>query len=218
MTTTAEIADSESMAERSYRILRDRLIMLDIAPGDPINEAALAADLGTGRTPMREALKRLEIDHLVVSYPRRGTFATGVDVTELASISDVRFSLESLATRRAAEEKGGIYREELEKTREAISGLDSLHDHRQLIEFDLKVHRLIYQAANNHHLEEALVRLDNLATRIWCMVLNRLPDIHQHISEHVTLIDLILAGDSEAAAAMAGEHILNFEKTVRSVL
>ncbi|WP_313810438.1 GntR family transcriptional regulator [Glutamicibacter sp.] len=218
MTTTAEIADSESMAERSYRILRDRLIMLDIAPGDPINEATLAADLGTGRTPMREALKRLEIDHLVVSYPRRGTFATGVDITELASISDVRFSLESLAARRAAEEHGGAYRAELEATREAIVGLETLHDHRQLIEFDLKVHRLIYRAANNHHLEEALVRLDNLATRIWCMVLNRLPDIHQHIDEHVTLIDLILAGDSDAAAALAGEHILHFEKTVRSVL
>lgn len=218
MTTTAEIAGSESMAERSYRVLRDRLIMLDIAPGDPINEASLASDLGTGRTPMREALKRLEIDHLVISYPRRGTFATGVDITELASISDVRFSLESLATRRAAEERGGPCREELIQTRKTITSLGSQRDHRQLIELDLQVHRLIYRAANNHHLEEALIRLDNLATRIWCMVLDRLPDIGQHISEHVTLIDLILEGDSEAAAQLAGEHILNFEKTVRSVL
>ena len=76
--------------------------MLEIAPGDPLNEGQLAAELGFGRTPLREALKRLETDHLVVSYPRRGTFATIVDITELAAISEVRQLLEPLAARKAA--------------------------------------------------------------------------------------------------------------------
>ena len=83
-----------SLAEQAYRILRDQLIMLDVAPGDPLNETRLAAELGFGRTPLREALKRLELDHLVVSYPRRGTFATGVDITELADVSEVRHLLD----------------------------------------------------------------------------------------------------------------------------
>ena len=68
-----------SQAEAAYRQLRDKLIMLEIRPGEPINDGQLAAELGFGRTPVREAIKRLEVDHLVVSYPRRGTFATTVD-------------------------------------------------------------------------------------------------------------------------------------------
>lgn len=218
MTSTTEIASAESMADRSYRILRDRLIMLDIGPGDPINEAALATDLDMGRTPIREALKRLEVDHLVVSYPRRGTFASGVDITELAAISEMRQVLEPLAAQRAAENHGGALREDLTETMEAIRTLDPQRDRRQLMEYDLEVHRLIYKAAQNHHLEETLVRLDNLATRIWCLVLDRLPDIHSHITEHATLIELILAGHPKEAAKLAAEHVVSFEQTVRTAL
>ena len=95
-----------SLADLAYRQIKDRLIMLDIRPGEPINDVALAAELGVGRTPVREAVKRLETDHLVVSYPRRGTFATVVDVTELGAISDIRQLLEPHAARRAAESSG----------------------------------------------------------------------------------------------------------------
>ena len=64
--------------------------MLDIRPGSPINEDQLSASLGMGRTPIREALKRLAHERLVVAYPRRGTFATDVNITDLAHISEVR--------------------------------------------------------------------------------------------------------------------------------
>ncbi|MAO80463.1 MAG: GntR family transcriptional regulator, partial [Nocardioides sp.] len=91
MTTTADTsASSSSLADRAYEALRHRLVMLDIAPGDVINEAALSAELEVGRTPIREALKRLEGAHLVVSYPRRGTFAANVDITDLAAITEMR--------------------------------------------------------------------------------------------------------------------------------
>ena len=78
-----------SLADRAYLAIRDQLIMLDIQPGEPIDEYQLARSLGVGRTPSREALKRLEGDRLVVSYPRRGTFATGMDIADLAHISEM---------------------------------------------------------------------------------------------------------------------------------
>src|SRR5918999_504463 len=92
-----------SLADKAYVAIRDRLIMLDIRPGDPIDDDELAKDLGVGRTPVREALKRLEGDRLVVSYSRRGAFATGMDISDLAHISEIRAQLEPLAARRAAE-------------------------------------------------------------------------------------------------------------------
>lgn len=205
-------------AEQAYRTLRDRLIMLDTLPGAPLNESRLCADLGFGRTPVREALKRLEIDHLVVSYPRRGTFATAVDITDLAAISEVRLQLETFAAGRAARNLTPQSRDDLEHAVGAIEQLDSSRDARQLIEYDLEVHRLIYHAAGNHHLEETLVRLDNLATRIWCLVLDRLPPITEHIAEHGPLLRAILAGDSETASQLAGEHVRTFETTVRGAL
>src|SRR3954469_6193337 len=95
-----------SLADRAYVAIRDRLIMLDIRPGDPIDDDELAKELGVGRTPVREALKRLEVDRLVVSYPRRGTFATGMDISDLAQISEIRAQLEPLAARPAAARRG----------------------------------------------------------------------------------------------------------------
>src|SRR5918998_2715410 len=102
-----------SLADKAYVAIRDRLIMLAISPGDPIDDDALAQDLGVGRTPVREALKRLEVDRLVVSYPRRGTFATGMDISDLAHISEIRVQLEPLAARRAAERATRTERAEL---------------------------------------------------------------------------------------------------------
>ena len=92
----------ESLAERAYREIRDRLVMLDIRPGSPINEDQLGASLAIGRTPVREALKRLANERLVVAYPRRGTFATDVNITDLGHISEVRQHLEPIAAASAA--------------------------------------------------------------------------------------------------------------------
>ncbi|WP_411734545.1 GntR family transcriptional regulator [Paeniglutamicibacter sp.] len=208
-----------SLAEQAYRDIRDRLIMLDIRPGEPINDGQLALELGVGRTPVREALKRLEIDHLVVSYPRRGTFATIVDITELADVSELRRSLEPLAARKAALSASSADRAALGALARDIKQLgDRDVDKRGLMEYDMSVHRLIYRAAGNPHLEEALIRLDNLATRIWCLVLDKVPTVAGHIEEHVDLLEAIVAGEADKAEAMALEHITSFEQTIRAVL
>jgi Transcriptional regulators len=218
MAMTSVSADQESLSERAYVQLRDRLIMLEIEPGDPINEGLLAVDLGIGRTPIREALKRLETDHLVVSYPRRGTFATIVDITELAAISEMRQLLEPLAARKAALYAPGALRQHLAQTAAEIEELDAGRGRKTLMEYDLEVHRSIYRATENHHLQETLVRLDNLATRIWCLVLDRLPGVVEHIREHADLLHAIVDGDASRAERLAAEHVAHFESSVRAIL
>ncbi|WP_115788603.1 GntR family transcriptional regulator [Arthrobacter silvisoli] len=208
-----------SLAEHAYLLLRDRLIMLDIKPGDPINDGQIAGELGIGRTPVREAIKRLESDHLVVSYPRRGTFATGVDITQLADVSEIRELLEPLAARRAARMAGPKVREELRDIAATISQLEEgKAGQHELMRYDIQVHRLIYKAAANPHLEDVLIRYDNLATRIWCHMLEKMPSVTGHIAEHVDLLNAIADGDEERAAALALHHVTSFEETVRKVL
>ena len=208
-----------SLATLAYERLKDKLIMLDIRPGEPINDVALAAELGVGRTPVREALKRLETDHLVVSYPRRGTFATVVDVTELGAISDIRQLLEPHAARRAAENASPALRAQLRATAEQIEHIDVADgDRDRFIREDMAVHQLIYRASGNAHLEDVLIRYDNLATRIWCLVIDKLPDLAAHIQGHARLLIAIADGDADTAARLALEHVTGFERVIRRVL
>src|SRR5690606_9966642 len=167
MGLAAQLPGPASLADQAYEGIRDRLIMLDIRPGDPLNDEALAQELGTGRTPVREALKRLEGDRLVVAYPRRGTFATAVDITDLAHISEIRAQLEPLAASRAAVTAAAATRTRLAELAKDVAELEArVDDRRELLRRDVQVHREIYRAAGNPYLEDILVRQDNLATRI----------------------------------------------------
>ena len=207
-----------SNADRAYQLIRERLIMLDIRPSEPINDEGLARQLGFGRTPVREALKRLERDRLVIAYPRRGTFATTVDITDLAHISEIRKQLEPLVASRAARTASLETRVKLGALADEIADLDRNEDPRTLLRTDVRVHTEIYRAAGNPYLEDVLVCQDAHATRIWCLFLDRLSHVADHIVEHVELLRAIVDGDAELAAQSALRHVVSFEDAVRAVL
>lgn len=211
--------DDESFADFAYRMLCDELIVLDIKPGEPLNDEAISRRLGVGRTPIREAMKRLESDHLVVAYPRRGTFASGVDIKDLAEISEIRQLLEPAAAARAARHASPQLRNELRDfAHEVGQMLPRLQSQQDLMRLDMRVHRMIYRASGSRHLEDILVRYDNLATRIWSLVLEKLPPVSEHIAQHIELLECIAAGDSEAAARLTTQHVSDFENLIRAVL
>jgi DNA-binding GntR family transcriptional regulator len=211
--------DNESYADYAYRILCDELIVLDIKPGAPLNDEQISRRLGVGRTPIREAMKRLESDHLVVAYPRRGTFAAGVDITDLAEISEIRQLLEPAAAARAARMASARARQELRQFAHEIERLlAGRQSQRDLMRLDMRVHRSIYRATGSRHLEDVLIRYDNLATRIWSLVLEKLPPVSEHIAQHVELLERIADGDADAAAQLTTRHVTDFEKLIRSVL
>lgn len=219
MTTTSQELEPTptSLADRAYVAIQDLLIMLDIPPMAPIDDAALSESLGIGRTPVREALKRLQGERLVVSYPRRGTFATGVDITDLVYISEIRVQLEPLAARRAAQSAGREIRAQLAELADKIETLDvATLERSDLMRWDLRVHRGIYRAAGNPHLEDALLRYNNLATRIFCLFLDRMQHFDQHVGEHVTLLRGIADGEVDKVGELAREHVIGFEEAIRS--
>ncbi|MFF0149179.1 DNA-binding GntR family transcriptional regulator [Amycolatopsis sulphurea] len=221
--TKAPAADPDSrprsLADRAYREIQDQLIMLDIPPMAPIEDSALSEQIGIGRTPVREALKRLELDRLVISYPRRGTFATAVDITDLAYISEIRVQLEPLAARRAAVSATERVRLDLATLADRIEDGDvRAMGRRELMEWDLQVHRAMYRASGNPHLEDSLVRYHNLATRIFCLFLERMVHFDRHIGEHVGLLRAIADGEAEESARLALAHVTGFEKAVRAII
>ncbi|MCX5336376.1 MULTISPECIES: GntR family transcriptional regulator [unclassified Streptomyces] len=218
-TATEPGGEELSLAERAYRVIRDRLVMLEIRPGSPINEDQLAQSLGVGRTPVREALKRLQYERLIATYPRRGTFATDVNITDLAHISEVRQELEPLAAAQAARRATAADRATLTALRRELENADPRrHSAAELMHLDLQVHRAIYASTHNPYLVDTLVHYDNLATRIWCLFVDRLTDMAGHVSEHGPLIEAIVAGDPDKAAHLAGSHVVGFEQAIRSAI
>ena len=204
------------LSDRAYAALRDRLISLAIPPGAPIDEDALTRKLGVGRTPVREAVRRLALEGLVVVFPRRGTFASSIDMTSLSDITDVRCQLEPHAAARAATladagdrtEAAGLM-SELER---------AAADQRSLIELDARVHRFVHRCSRNPYLVRDLDRYLNMSLRIWHLTFDRLPPLDDPVREHRALLEAIARGDGEAARAIALEHVLDFAREMRAAL
>jgi DNA-binding GntR family transcriptional regulator len=208
---------SELLADRAYAALRDRIVALRIAPGEPINEDALGRELDMGRTPVREAIKRLALENLVTVFPRRGTFASEINITDLAHISDVRQQLEGHAAYRAAQRLTAARRAELEALLARITAADGATRDEQM-GLDADIHRFVHRCTANPYLEETLARYFNLSLRIWYLVLDRLPHLAERVRDHRALLEAIRDGEADRARAMAAEHVGTFATEIRSVL
>ena len=215
--TGARSGAGELLADRAYVELRDQIVTLAIPPGAPINEESLGRELRLGRTPLREAIKRLALENLVTVFPRRGTFASEINITDLAHISDVRQELEGHAARRAAERLTGARRAELEALLDRIEAPGAA-SRDELMELDAEIHRFVHRASANPYLEETLARYFNLSLRIWYLVLDRLPHLTERVREHRALLEAIRDGEADRARAIAAEHVGTFATEIRSVL
>ena len=171
-----------------------------------------------GRTPVREAIKRLALENLVTVFPRRGTFASEINITDLNHISDVRMTLEGHAAIRAAERLTESQRAELVALLEELGRSQGSDDVEALMALDARVHRFIYRCTGNPYLEETLTRYFNLSLRIWHLVIHRLPHLFARVHEHEDVLQAIADGAPDRAKKMLSKHIATFEREIRSVL
>jgi len=188
-----------------------------LRPRERISERDLVSRFGVSRTPVREAIKRLALENLVAVFPRRGTFASEINITDLAHISDVRQQLEGHAAFRAAERLTGGRRAELEALLQRIDAAPGA-TRDELMELDADIHRFVHRASANPYLEDTLARYFNLSLRIWYLVLDRLPHLTERVREHRALLEAIRDGDADRARAIAAEHVGTFATEIRTVL
>ena len=181
-----------------------------------INERELVERLGIGRTPVREALRRLAQEGLVEVYPRRGMFVTDVDVRNLALVSEVRAALEPEAARLAAERATDAERAELQELLDELDAGGA--DDQALMALDERIHRAVYRCARNDLLEATLEQYYVLALRIWTIALDRQHELKDAVQEHRALLEAIHDGDGERAAATMRAHVEDFEQAMRRVL
>ncbi|MDV6013544.1 GntR family transcriptional regulator [Haloechinothrix sp. LS1_15] len=207
-----------SLSEKAYYLLRDKLITLDLPPGATIDERALQAELGVGRTPIREALRRLADDRLVHVAPRRGMFVSHVHLGDLSAISEVRIELESYAGYLAATRITAADRDAMHSMLTELDDDHAASDHRELIQLDLRTHRLVHRATQNAYLAATLEEYYVHSLRIWFLALDRLPRLDRAVHEHRELLETVLDGNPRAAEQCLRKHVAGFEGEIRAVL
>jgi len=211
-----EAAAARSLSDRAYYRIRELIVTLELAPGSVVDERALMERLGLGRTPIREALRTLQRERLVEVFPRRGLIVPAINVGDLATLTEVRASLEAQAAALAAERATVVDRTRVIELLVALE--TATHGERALIDLDQRLHRAVWEAAHNPFLSSTLEEYYVKTLRIWFLALDRVVELGDSIGEHRALLIAIRDQDPPAAAGAARRHVANFERAVRAVL
>ena len=174
-----------------FKTLRQAILMGELTPGQRLMEIQLANKLGVSRTPIREAMRKLELEGLVVMVPRKGAHVAKINQKVLHDVLEVRCSLEQLAVELACER---ITDEELNKLHEAILAFNKAVESKDLSEIaekDVVLHDIIYASTKNDRL---IVILNNLREQLYRYRIEYLKDYDSHpalIAEHEALFEAL---------------------------
>jgi DNA-binding GntR family transcriptional regulator len=213
-TSVPDATATRLVAEHAYMELRDRIVTLHLPPGTVLREDDLMGELGIGRTPLREAVKRLALENLVDVQPRRGTFVAAVEAADIQNITEVRAELEGYAAELAALRLDPETRASAEALLRDLEGLDGPADQDLLMRFDERIHRFTWEAARNPHLTQTLERYFTHSLRIWYLVLDRVPGLGHSVHDQAHLLEALLDRDGQRARGVMREHILEFQREI----
>jgi DNA-binding GntR family transcriptional regulator len=207
---------SNSLSDVAYERLKHAIVCLDLAPGSVVREEELIDRSGIGRTPVREALQRLQRDQLVTVLPRQGVMVTNIDVAELPVLFETRTILEPYVHRLAAVRGTKADWDAMDEALTAVETRSATWT--DLLEADRFCHEQVYKAGANRFLFETLDMLYTQSERLWYMYLKDGADLHQPLVEHRAILSALRDGDGDKAATMIEEHIRSFEAQTRAVL
>ena len=214
MTLAPEAPGGALIAERAYLELRDRIVTLRLPPGTVLREDELMAELGIGRTPLREAVKRLALERFLAVQPRRGTYVTEVDAAEIIHITEVRAELEGYAAELAARRMDPNGRRAAEALLAEIERLARSDDHEALMRTDRRIHGFVWEASGNPYLADTLEHYFSLSLRVWYLVLDRVPGLGHAVHHQSDLLAALIDRDAQRARGIVREHVLDFQREI----
>lgn len=196
-----------SLKEKAYAEIRRRILSGELSADAPLSEYQLATELEISRTPVREAVKRLEREGLVHSIPNRGTVVAELTVRDISEIYQVREQLEGFAARLAAET---MSEESIQKLEEEIDTLNTLASEGQLNEVvasDIRLHKQIIAATQNSRLIELLGTLDDQMYRVRALFPESTQWLEATLADHANIVNAIKAHDEHAAENAMRAHL-----------
>jgi DNA-binding GntR family transcriptional regulator len=194
--------------------LREAISTGVLKPGERLMEIQLAEELGVSRTPVREAIRKLELEGFVVMVPRRGTYVADFSIRDINEVFEVRSALEILAAGLAAER---ITEEELEQMERLLVQMGEQIEHGDIdtiVDIDSQFHDILYRASRNDRLVGIINNLREQLTRLRAVSMQNPGRLKVMIEEHSRLVEAIAQRDSALAQKLATDHLENAEQTL----
>lgn len=194
--------ENRDLKKHAYDILKQRLINCIYEPGSFLNESSLAADLGLSRTPVREAINRLESEGLVKILPKKGIYVTDIQLKDVLQIFQARLEIEPVALRMAAPH---LPIDELKKFQDIFS--QEFPDIKNGFRLDTAMHLFIIEHCGNRYIIDMMHKLFDDNTKVVIASKQNLTQIHDARLEHLEIINTVIDKDYEKAQKLMRTHI-----------
>ncbi|MCI7812642.1 MAG: GntR family transcriptional regulator [Robinsoniella sp.] len=207
--------DKYSLRGRVFHQIREDILSGKLKPNEELREVAIGEEMGVSRTPVREALRQLELEGLVRIVPNKGAYVTGISAKDVLDIYSIRARLEGLCARMAAT---AIKKEQLNQLDEIIF-LSKYHEqqqhYEQLFMLDSKFHEVLYEACDSQILEHLLKDFHHYVQRVRKSSLSQQQRAEKSTREHEAILGAIRQKDPECADRLATLHVLNTMENVK---
>ena len=211
-----ENADRFSLRGKVFHKIREDILNGRYKSQEELRESAIGKELGVSRTPVREALRQLELEGLVTIVPNKGAYVNGITPQDVEDIYLMRARLEGLCARMACER---ITRDQLDEMEEVIM-LSKFHEKKehfdQLVELDSRFHEILFEACQSKMMEHHLKNLHQYVQRVRKSSLSSGKRAEKSTIEHENIMLAIREKDGDKADALATQHILNTINNIRS--
>lgn len=209
-----DLQNHRPLREIVYEELKRQILVGEILPGTRMMEVELAEEMGVSRTPIREAIRKLEKEGLVTIEPRRGAYASSVSIKEMLDVLEVRQDLEgmaaSLATGKVTEEEKQAFIQANVEYNDAVQSGNT----EEIIKCDEKFHQLIVNFSGNKTLSQLLSQVQELALRFRYIYYEDFSRYENMPMEHEEIEEAILSGDAQKARVVMEAHILKLKKFI----
>jgi DNA-binding GntR family transcriptional regulator len=209
-----EVTDKYSLRGRVFNKIREDILSGKYSQNEELKENTIGLELGVSRTPVREALRQLELEGLVNIIPNKGAYVNGISEKDIHDIYIIRSYLEGLCAKWACEH---IRQDQIDELEEIVY-LSEFHakkdHHEQIVELDNKFHELMYEASNSKILDHVLSDFHHYVQRIRKITLSSETRATNSNKEHTAILDAIKQRDGEKAEKLAHEHIMNTIKNI----
>jgi len=202
------------LRELVFEHLREAIISGRLKPGERLMEVQLAEEMGVSRTPAREAIRKLELEGLVVMIARRGVYVSNLSIKDVTETFEIRAALESLAAGLAAERITPEGLEQLERILVRIGECMDDSDVDRLVELDEEFHSILFAASRNQRLTQIINNLREQINRFRKTSLSTPGRFRAVFEEHKRIAEAISQGNSPLAQALSKKHMENAEMSI----
>jgi DNA-binding GntR family transcriptional regulator len=212
-----ELDNYKPLRDIVFETLREAIIAGQLRPGERLMEVQIAEELGVSRTPVREAIRKLELEEFVVMVPRKGAYVAGISIKDITDVFEIRRALEGLSAELAAERMTEEELDELESIMVSTAETTERLDVVSAVDMDTGFHQVLYEASRNEKLRGMLYHLREQIQRFRTQSLGRPGRLQRALVEHQGIVDALRSRDSELARQLAEQHIDNAESELLDV-